>query len=100
MNVRRLDWSRLFALAAYAYVALVLLDRSHAWMSSETAGIKRSILEGGTGLTWRELARSFNYMAMEYGTRVSRPLSSLFEIVDTKFRAWLWHYVLPHPALT
>lgn len=96
---------RLYAGAALlvgiaAYIALVVLDRNHSWMHPETFEIKDGILSQGTGLSLQDVALAFDARLFEGGPRVGRPLSSYFEIVDTRLRAWLWRWVLPHPSLS
>jgi len=84
----------------YAYIGLVLMDRQHAWISSETIATENYILSEGGHLHPRDLKRALNFTVFENGPRVSRPLSCGLEVLDTKFRAWLWHYLPPRPSLS
>jgi hypothetical protein len=59
------------------------------------------ILENGKEWQWSDLAKALNTKIIEIDpNRLSRPLSNLMEVIDTKFRANLWDLIPPHPALS
>src|SRR5262245_3745350 len=78
------------------YVLLVLLGRAHAWMQPERFCVESHILSKGPGLRADDLWLGLDYNVFELAQRVYRPLSSYFEIIDTRVRAWLWQWFLPH----
>ena len=69
-------------------------------MQPEEFLIKSYVLENGRALNGEDLRRGLNWNKFEFVPRPTRPLSSYFEIIDTKFRSWLWQYVPPHPSLS
>lgn len=77
-----------------------LLSFDHAWMHPEQFYMKSFILENGHSFVMDDFRRSLDWKHFEYEPRLSRPISSLFEIVDTKFRCWLWQFMLPVPSLS
>lgn len=93
--------------AAYVYIVIVALSPAHAWMHPEAFPIKRYIadhvpLEMSAVLRAPFNAAVFEGNASREGgaSRLTRPVSSLFEILDTHFRMALWEFVTPHPGLS
>lgn len=86
-------------LYAYIRVALLLADYSIGWVLSEGAW-RVHIAPLGFPTSFAALANVFNWPLFEYVPRVTRPLSSLFELFDTPFRAALWKYFPPHPSIS
>jgi len=82
----------------YAFLLLVLLDRQNAWMQPEAFIIKSHVARTGDRLSLNDLREAFQFWAFEYAPRPNRPLSSLLDIVDTRFRTALWQVTLPHPS--
>jgi len=94
-------WASLALLVGvYLDISLNILSRDRAWISAETVAAEGYILSDGIRLHRRDLLRALNTDVFEHGPRVSRPLSSLFEIVDTKFRAWSWRFMEPHASFS
>jgi hypothetical protein len=69
-------------------------------MHPEMAMHESYVLNNGSQLQIKDIARSFEWRAFEYAPRPTRPLSSLMEMVDIKFRVWLWNFYFPHPSLS
>ena len=88
----------LFGVGIYFFILLSSYD--HVWMHPEEFKIKSYVLEHGVGLRGEDIKRGLNWPVFEGAARFTRFLSSYFEIVDTKFRAWVWHYLPPHPSLS
>jgi len=85
---------------AYFQVFLVLGDYGSVWAQPEEFEWREYILMDGGALSTADLARGLNWRIFEYEPRSTRPLSHYFEIVDTKFRAALWAFRVPHPSLS
>jgi len=92
------------ALLLLFFVFLFIIPRSlsydNAWVQPEQFFIKWGILSTGANLNLQDLKNGLNWPLFEYQPRSTRPLASYFEILDTKFRVWLWHYIPPHPSLS
>ncbi|HOW36038.1 MAG TPA: hypothetical protein PL155_06470 [Candidatus Omnitrophota bacterium] len=92
------------ALILLLFVYLIILPRSlsydHAWMFPEEFSIKNEVLKDGPQLGLKDLRFGLNWRVFEFAPRTTRPLSSYFDLLDTKFRSWLWQYRLPHPSLS
>jgi tetratricopeptide (TPR) repeat protein len=54
----------------------------------------------GSTLHLNDLKHGLFWQLFEYKPRPTRLLSSYFEILDTKFRSWAWHFIMPHPSLS
>ena len=89
-------------LLLFVYIIFIPLCLSYdrAWVLPEEFYFKAVVLTNGPALQWHDLKVGLNCTGFEGAPRTSRPLSSYFEILDTKFRCWLWHYVFPHPSLS
>ena len=89
-------------LLLFVYIVFIPLFLSYdrVWVLPEEFYFKTVVLTHGPALQLNDLKLGLNCMGFENAPRLSRPLSSYFEILDTKFRCWLWHYVLPHPSLS
>ncbi len=57
-------------------------------------------LRNGDRLVLRDLFRCFDPWLFEFGMSRARYVSDLFELVDIKFRIWLFKHFLPHPTLS
>ncbi len=87
------------------FVFFLLIPRNlsydSAWVNPEMKYIETTALSLGSHLQIKDMRVGLNYMGFENCVpRVTRPLSSYFQILDTKFRCWLWTYLLPHPSLS
>ncbi len=91
-----------FFLLIFVYLWIIphCLSYQNAWVEPEQFHIKSSILKTGTHLNLKDIKQGLFWQFFEYKPRCTRPLSSYFEIIDTKFRCWLWHYIMPHPSLS
>jgi tetratricopeptide (TPR) repeat protein len=84
----------------YLWIIPRCLSYRNAWVEPEELRIKSYILKTGPDINIRDIANGLNWQAFEYKPRPTRPLSSYFEIIDTKFRCRLWHNFMPHPSLS
>ena len=91
-------WSLL--LFVYLWVIPTCLSFQNAWVQPEQLFIKTFLLKTGENLNLKDLKNGLFWQLFEYKARPTRPLSSYFEIIDTKFRCWLWHFISPHPSLS
>ena len=88
-------------LLIYIYIFYVLLNYDLNWMEFEKLKTHIWILENGKQWQWGDFAKALNTKIIEIDpNRLSRPLSNLVEVVDTKFRANLWDFIPPHPTLS
>ncbi len=76
------------------------LSYQNAWVQPELIRLKAGVIKTGTALNVKDIQNGLFWQFFEYAPRCTRPLSSYFEIIDTKFRIWLWNYILPHPSLS
>ncbi len=98
-NIIKILWVVLFL--QYLYIFIFLLNHYFAWMHRESFVTHEWILSNGKTWQWEDFARALNIDVLEASAvRLSRPLSDLLEIVDTKFRATLWDHIPPHPSLS
>jgi hypothetical protein len=88
-------------LLEYIYIFSVLFNYDISWMNPEKFWTHGWILENGNGLRWEDFTRAFNINVIELNPdRLSRPLSNLLEVLDTKFRASCWEVIPPHPSFS
>lgn len=102
MHKERIHWS-LWAILIleYIYIFFILFSYDIAWMNPEKFWTHAWILENGTRLHWEDFVRALNINVIELNPdRLSRPLSNLFEVLDTKFRATCWNFIPPHPSFS
>jgi len=90
----------LILVAIYIFICLTVSSHTNAWMQPEELHIKSYILKNGPQLKLEDIKRGLNYNEFEYAPRISRPLSSYFDILDTKFRCLLWKLIPPHPSVS
>jgi hypothetical protein len=84
---------------SYYQVIGILSDYGICWALNE-GGWRPQIVAWGFPDSLEAIKHAFDWRLFEYEPRLTRPLSSIFELVDTPFRAALWHYVPPHPSLS
>ncbi len=84
----------------YLFIIPYCLSYKNAWMHQETTTHKGLILKTGTSLNLKDIKSGLDWQLFEYVPRCTRPFSSYLEIINTKFRVWLWQYILPHPSLS
>ena len=88
-------------LLEYLFIFFFLLNYYFAFMQRETIPIHSWILSNGKAWHWADFSRSLNIDILEEnGSRLSRPISNFFDIIDTKFRAYCWNFIPPHPSLS
>ena len=90
----------LLLLAIYLVFLPILLSCDNAWMHPEEFSHKGYILSTQPCPEIFEFKGALNWRVFEYLPRPTRPLSSLFEVIDTFFRSWLWKFIQPHPSLS
>ncbi|MEW5895191.1 MAG: hypothetical protein AB1650_05495 [Candidatus Omnitrophota bacterium] len=84
----------------YLYIFGFVLTSANSWMHPEAFGFKQEIVRRDIGKTPGSFKYALNYDIFEHEPRITRPLSSVFEILDTHFRVWLWKFIPPHPSLS
>ena len=84
---------------SYFQVVRILSDYGICWALMEGSW-KPTILSWGPPTPLSVLKHVTYWRVFEYEPRLTRPLSALFEIYDTPFRAALWHLIPPHPSLS
>lgn len=99
-HIGRLMMGLLLA-AEFLYIFSVLLNYDNSWMNPEKTLTHAYFLQNGVSLGQEDFKRSMNVRVVEWGApRITRPLSNIFEMLNAKFRAWLWLYILPHASLS
>lgn len=84
----------------YVNIGLFLCDYNNVWAQPEEFNWREYILKDGAALSLQDIVKAFNWQVFEFEPRCTRPLSSYFEILDTKFRAFLWQVITPHPSFS
>jgi hypothetical protein len=92
--------SAFVVLYSIALILLLLSNYNYVWTQPEEFNWREYILADGTEIRLHDLYKIFDWQTFEYEARTTRPLSSMAEIIDTKFRVWLWKYIIPHPSLS
>jgi len=88
-------------LLEYLYIFLFPLNYDIAWMHPENFVTHAWILENGPQWQWEDFRRALHVDILEVDPhRLSRPISDFLEIVNTKFRVFLWNFIPPHPSLS
>ncbi len=87
-------------LFVYLWVIPASLSYQSAWVQPEELFIKSFLLKTGENLNLKDIKSGLCWQLFEYKARPTRPLSSYFEIIDTKFRCLCWRYIKPHPSLS
>lgn len=85
---------------AVAWILAMILDYRIVWMQPELWRMKILLMEQGNEFSVSDLKFALNYDVFEAAPRITRPLSSLAEIINTKLRYQLWQITVPHPALS
>ncbi len=87
--------------AELLFIFVFLLNYDLSWMNPEKFGTHGWILSNGYQWHKEDWSKFLNIDVIEYNPdRLSRPLSNFMEVVDSKFRAWSWHHIIPHPSLS
>ena len=88
-------------LAEYLFIFLFLLNYDLAWMNPEKFAVHQWILSNGPHWESTDWSKFLHIDVIELNAdRLSRPLSNLIEVIDTKWRASLWDIIPPHPSLS
>lgn len=97
----RIQWlaSHFILITVVVYVFVFLFRYDQSWMQSEAVRSRKHLVEiTGGSLCFRDIIASLDYNTFEYVPRITRPLSNLLDVINIKFRIWLWKYWVPHPA--
>jgi hypothetical protein len=87
-----------FLLLSFCYIAFLVMDPRCGWVLPESLIYKSYIVHN---VPLKDVLKgTFNNQVFENSDRITRPLSSLFEIIDTHFRAWLWQFIRPVASLS
>ena len=86
----------------FFYIFAVLLNYDNAWIHPEKIQTHEYFLKNGTAFKPEDLIRGIDISRIEPGKpeRITRPFSNLFELINAKFRVWLWQFIPPHPSLS
>ena len=87
-------------LFTYARIGLLLINYNAMWVQPEEFNWREYILTQEVSSATGYVSMALNWRVFEYEPRITRPLSHVFEIINTKFRAWLWKALPPHPSLS
>ncbi|MDE1921228.1 MAG: hypothetical protein KGJ09_06650 [Candidatus Omnitrophica bacterium] len=91
----------LILVVEFLYIFAFLMNYDFAWVNQEKFGVHQWILSNGSQWHKEDWTKFLNINVIECNPyRLSRPLSNFVEVVDTKFRAWLWNFIPPHPSLS
>lgn len=83
------------------FILFVLLDFDANWMHPEVVKLQMPyIFENGRNLQPTDFLRCFNCYIFDSGNPRPRFLSHLFQIINLKFRNYLFNFILPHPSLS
>lgn len=86
---------------ACLYIVFWAINSKTAWMDPEAFIRKSQIMQDVMAGSWGNVfKRPFDAVAFEFAPRTTRPFASLFEIVDTVLRSYLWKSFTPHPSLS
>ena len=70
-------------------------------MNPEKFAVHQWILSNGPHWEGQDWSKFLHIDVIELNAdRLSRPLSNLIEVIDTKWRASLWDIIPPHPSLS
>ena len=84
-----------------AYIVSVILSYDANWVNPEV--VHRQIpgaLKNGNRLVAGDFLRAFDVLSFEYGGSRVRFVSYLFQLLNIKFRIWLFDRIPPHPSLS
>jgi hypothetical protein len=93
-------FAKVFLVCCFIFAGAKVFDRQNTWMNPEQHEIKSRVLSNGLSFVWGDFLRVFDTYTWELSPRCSRIFSSFFEIIDTKFRAGLWTFLVPYPNLS
>jgi hypothetical protein len=94
-------WCSMLFLVVSMYIVCWAINSNTAWMIPEAFIWKNGIIQELKAGSWGNVLKlALDAYTFEFVPRTTRPLASLFEIVDTVFRSHLWKYFTPHPSLS
>src|SRR3989338_7448237 len=83
------------------YIFGILFNYDNAWIHPEKIQSHAWILSNGPALTWEDWARGIDTGRVEGSqARISRPFSNMLELLNAKFRVWMWQFIPPHPSFS
>lgn len=91
--------STLLLIISFLYIGYLIINPKHSWVQPETFVYKHYIMQHAMSIQ-SVIKDTFNTWVFEGENRITRPLSTTFEIIDTHFRAWLWQFMTPMPSLS
>jgi len=79
-----------------------LLNYDNAWIHPENIkNLRQTACRNGYSFALADLLQAFNWKTYELGVpRVTRPLSNILELFNSKIRLYLWKFIVPHPSLS
>jgi hypothetical protein len=90
--------SAIFMVGVFIYILSLIMNPRASWVLPEAFYYKSYIMQSVP--LHKFIEGAFNNQVFEYSDRITRPFSSILEIFDTHFRAWLWQYVNPITSLS
>lgn len=92
--------SILLLFCSFIYISYLVVNPTYSWVLPEAYVYKSYIIQNVPLDLHHIIRETFNYHIFENSERITRPLSSTFEIIDTHFRSWLWQFITPIPSLS
>jgi len=89
------------AILGIIFVFLLLSDYNANWMHPEVTAFHIPYsLENGCVLSLKDLLKSFDSWEFDFQNSRPRFFSYFFQIINLKFRIWLFAFIPPHPSLS
>ena len=80
-------------------VVMLLLNLNVGWVQPETFRWRPIILKQPL-FSKNSFLLAWDWSVMENAPRLTRPISNLFEIIDTHFRVFMANHLFPHPSIS
>lgn len=96
-----LRWPLFLLISVYVYIFAQLCNFENTWNHPENNTIESAYLKTGIGFTGKDFFNIWDWrIDEEMAPRTTRWLSWCLDLVNFKFRAWLWQWVPPHPSFS
>ncbi|MDE2221734.1 MAG: hypothetical protein KGK03_01545 [Candidatus Omnitrophica bacterium] len=100
-NLPSLRWPFLLLIGVYIFILSGLCNFENTWMHPESNLIEMTYLKTGSGLTAQDFFNMWDWRIDEENVpRTTRWVTWNMDLLNTKFRAWLWRRLPPHPSLS
>lgn len=85
----------------YLFILFQLSNFTNTFMHPEFKNIEAGYLKTGMAFTKKDFINVWDWRIDEEGyPRTTRWLSWFMDLVNVKFRVWLWRFILPHPSFS